>query len=360
MTPPHPSPLWCLWNALKGTNTTTLTTPLPSLTGKWIIITGSNNGIGLEAAKAFAQAGANLILGCRQPPPWELHPDTAVQQCRQLALSAGHTSSTIEWWEIDMADLRSVDAFAERWVLSGRVLDVLCNNAGMGPTASRGPVLTKDGMEVLHQVNFTSHVLLTLRLLDSLAQSEEPRVVCTTSCFHFLGRFDLDHFNGEAGMSGNPYGNNKLYFQTWVAELQRRLLRSKNKPRYKHITVNGINPGYVRTGIWNNPRPGTPENWWVAAWGYRFFDLLASLLAISPQQGSQAIVYAATSVEFGPDPGVQGVGVVGGRGGGHYINRIWGAEAMPHCTDEEAGSVVWEKVAEELRLEERGLLDQFV
>ncbi|KAL4930996.1 uncharacterized protein BDV17DRAFT_30208 [Aspergillus undulatus] len=349
MVPPQPSALWCAWNGLRGTNSTFLDVPVPDLTGKWIIITGSNNGIGLEAAKTFAKAGANIILGCREPPPWETHPNAAVGQCRELAQAAGHTS-TVEWWEINMADLSSVEAFADRWLSTGRALDTLCNNAGMGPTVSNRAVLTPDGLEVLHQVNFASHVLLTIRLLDSLAQSPEPRIICTTSCFHWLGRFDIDHFNGEEGMTGNSYGNNKLYFQAWVSELQRRLLLSE---KYKRITVNGVNPGYVSTGIWTNPRPDVGENWGTL--GYKLFNLLASLIATTPQQGSQGIVYAATSPEFGPNPDVQGIGVLGGKGGGHYINRIWEAEAMPHCTDDEARLAVWDKVAAELQLGMRGL-----
>ncbi|KAL4802194.1 hypothetical protein BDV18DRAFT_167053 [Aspergillus unguis] len=342
----HPSIIWCIINALKGTNSTVLTkkeVPVPDLSGKWIIITGSNNGIGFEAAKTFAEAGANLILGCRDPPAWETHPEAAVEQCQALAREAGH-DSVIEWWEVNMADLSSVEAFAQRWTATGRGLDILCNNAGMGPPASNTPVLTTDGFELLHQVNFTSHALLTMRLLDSLAKAPEPRIVCTTSCFHFLGKFDLDHFNGEAGMQGNPYGNNKLYFQTWLVELHNRLL---NNNKYKHITVNGINPGYVNTGIWNNPRPDVSQN--LDRYGYVFFQWLASWVAITPQQGSMAIVYAATSEEFGPDVEVQGVGTGRGKGGGHYINRIWDAAMMPHCTDQETRKRIWTKVAEELK-----------
>ncbi|KAL4920619.1 hypothetical protein BDW62DRAFT_215881 [Aspergillus aurantiobrunneus] len=350
----HPSALWCLWNALRGTNSTFLTpahVPVPDLTGKWIVVTGSNNGIGFEAAKSFALAGANLVLACRDPPAWELHPAAAVESCRALAHSSGH-ETTIEWWEVDMADLSSVEDFAQRWIATGRPLDILCNNAGMSPTASDKPVLTTDGLELLHQVNFVSHVLLTLRLLDSLSKSPEPRVVCTTSCFHFLGSFDLDHFNGEDGMAGDPYGNNKLYFQTWLSELQRRLILND---KYKHITVNGVNPGYVNTGIWNNPRPDIRETCLHMA--LAFFKALAALLAVTPEQGSKAVLYAATSAEFGPNPDVQGLGLLGGKGGGHYINRIWKAEAMPHCTDEEARLAVWKKVGDELRLHERGLSD---
>ncbi|KAL4971427.1 hypothetical protein BDW66DRAFT_146156 [Aspergillus desertorum] len=349
----HPSIWWYGWNTLRGANPVFLTpndVPVPDLSGKWIIITGSNNGIGLEAAKTFASAGANLILGCREPPPRETHPAAAVEECQKLARTNGHTGSVIEWWEVDMADLRTVDAFAQRWLETGRALDILCNNAGMGLPPSEKPKLTTDGLEILHQVNFTSHVLLTLRLLDSLAKAPEPRIVCTTSCFHFRGRLDLDHFNREPGMAGDSYANNKLYYQIWLTELHHRLLA---KPRYRHITINGIHPGYVNSGIWNNPLPEIKETWINAA--YKFWKFVASILAITPQQGSLAIVYAATSAEFGPDPATQGAGAVGGKGGGHYINRIWEATAMPHCSDAECRRAVWDKVSEELGLERRGL-----
>ncbi|KAL3471324.1 hypothetical protein BJX99DRAFT_250502 [Aspergillus californicus] len=345
---PHPNMWWCRWNALKGTGGTILTeadVPQPDLTGKWVIITGSNNGIGFEAAKIFAKGGANLILACRVPPVWEQHPNVAVQQCKELAQSAGHTEAIIEWWEIDMADLSSIDAFAEEWLSTKRPLDILCNNAGIQPPAAT--VMTKDGFEITHQINFTSHVLLTHHLLPSLARSPEPRIVCTTSCHHFLGRYDIAHFNCELGMIGDPYGNNKLYYQMWITELHRRLLQNE---KYKHITVNGLHPGYINSGIWNNQTPDAG-----GSWRFPIFKFLASWLAISPAQGGLAICYAATSPEYGPDPGTQGVGCTGGKGGGHYLNRIWEAEAMPHCQDEEARLELWDKVGEELRLRERGL-----
>jgi NAD(P)-dependent dehydrogenase (short-subunit alcohol dehydrogenase family) len=100
------------------------------LTGKWIVISGSNNGIGREAALQFAAWGGNLILACRDPPPRETHPTKVVEECKEKAKEAGHTDTTIEWWELDCAKLGSVEAFAKRWLDTGRALDILCNNAG--------------------------------------------------------------------------------------------------------------------------------------------------------------------------------------------------------------------------------------
>jgi NAD(P)-dependent dehydrogenase (short-subunit alcohol dehydrogenase family) len=140
------------FQALRGVNSTFLTeqhVPGTDLTGKWMVITGSNHGIGFEAAKSFAAMGANMILACREPPAWELHPAAAVKECKALSEAQGH-SSTIEWWEVDMADIDSVEAFCQRWIKCDRALDILCNNAGL---ASKSPaIMTKDGFQLVHQV----------------------------------------------------------------------------------------------------------------------------------------------------------------------------------------------------------------
>jgi hypothetical protein len=116
-------------------------------------------------------------------------------------------------------------------------------------------------------------------------------------------------------MRGSDYGNNKLYFQMWVAELQSRFL--------KH-------PEYLK--------------------------FLLRYIAITPQQGSLAITHAATSPELGPDPKKQNVGASNGRGGGKYINRIWEAPPKFYCNDLDARSRLWIKLDEELHLRDKGLL----
>jgi NAD(P)-dependent dehydrogenase (short-subunit alcohol dehydrogenase family) len=149
---PRPSPFWCLWQAARGLEGSHITVPDADLRGKWVVITGGNNGIGREACLQFASWGANIVLGCRQPPPHETHPDTTVSDCIAAARGAGHKSSTIEWWPCDMTDLASVGAFAKRWLSTGNTLDILSNNAGMGRTASGKLTRTKDGFELVHQV----------------------------------------------------------------------------------------------------------------------------------------------------------------------------------------------------------------
>ena len=127
--------------------------PPVDLTGKWVIISGANNGIGREAAITFASWGANLILACRDPTPQEGHPMDAVEQCKDAAKAHGHAIS-VEWWKLDCTDLSSVEALAKRWLDTGRPLDILCNNAGVGssPGGQKEVFKTKDGFEFIHQV----------------------------------------------------------------------------------------------------------------------------------------------------------------------------------------------------------------
>ena len=82
----------------------------------------------------------------------------------------------------------------------------------------------------------------------------------------------------------------------------------------------------------------------------------AHFLGISAQQGSVAILHAATAPTCGPDPKVQGVGDDEGRGGGRYFNRIWEQEPAPYCKDPDAKHRVWRKVNDVLKLKEKGLL----
>jgi len=165
----------------------------------------------------------------------------------------------------------------------------------------------------------------------------------------------MGNWNGEkddAGIGGVQfYQNSKLRYQIWLTELQRRLLLH---PEYKHITVNGVHPGYVNSGIWMMPDKG-----WLGWLQEKMLVLVASRVGINSQQGSLAILHAATSLDAGPDPRVQGVGREGGGGGGggRYFNRVWEDEAMPHCRDADCRSRVWRKANEELGLREKGLLD---
>ncbi|KAM5455522.1 hypothetical protein McanCB49686_003780 [Microsporum canis] len=284
-----------------------------------ILITGSNNGIGREAAVQFVKRDANLILACQQPPSYETHPGQVIEECKAAGEAYGQYQ-IVEWWECDMADLSSVEALAKRWIESGRPLDVLVNNAGMSQRSGK-VVLTKDGFELCHQVNFLSNTLLTLRLLPFIAKAPSPRIICTTSCFHYLGIYDLSNVNAGT----RAYSDNKLYFQIWLSDLQLRLLRH---PDYDHIVVHGVHPGYVKSSI---SKPVDKSNTTQGNIDPVFWALstLFICFAIDSYQGSLALVNAATMPEFG----LQAAGTDEFRGGAGYFNRIWMDDPSPYTRD---------------------------
>ncbi|KAI1906964.1 hypothetical protein LOZ53_005007 [Ophidiomyces ophidiicola] len=338
MTSPNrhipPSVLWSAWKTLKGTYGATVTVPEVNLSHKWVLITGSNNGIGREAAIQFAKSGANLVLACRQPPSYETHPEQAVEDCKAAAGECGG-QQVIEWWECDMADLASVEALAKRWNETNRPLDILVNNAGIAQPQGK-VVLTRDGFEICHQVNLLSHALLTLSLLPSIAQASSPRIICTTSCLHYWGAYDLSNSNS----GDNAYANNKLYFQIWLSELQLRLLR---RPDYDHIVVHGVHPGYVKTGIFRHINDGNEASMGMALLSWILPRLLV-WVGIDSQQGCLAIFNAATAPEFG----LQVDSVDELRGGAKYFNRLWVDDPSPYTRDATSREEVWEFILDEL------------
>jgi hypothetical protein len=173
---PSPSQMWSNWQALKGADFRRLPTPDVDLRDKWVILTGGNSGVGREAALQFVKWGANVILGCRQPPPHEMHPDAAVQEMQAAALAAGHDKTVVEWWECDMSSLNSVETFGQRWLAKGLPLDILANNAGMGGVSEK-VCFTSDGFEVVHQVR---NKQLFLLLVDSDRFLGELYFPCST------------------------------------------------------------------------------------------------------------------------------------------------------------------------------------
>ncbi|SMQ56300.1 unnamed protein product [Zymoseptoria tritici ST99CH_3D7] len=186
LTPP-PSAWWTLYQVLiKGTNFSHLPAPTADLRNKNIIITGGNSGIGREAALQLARYGANITLGCRSTiPSHEEHPSATVLACRAAAQESGHLHSTITWLSIDLSSFTSVSTFASTWLASNKPIHLLLNNAGV-PKKAGVTLTTPDGFELLHQVNFLSHALLTLLLLPSLATAPAPRIIFTTSCLHYI------------------------------------------------------------------------------------------------------------------------------------------------------------------------------
>jgi len=189
------------------------TRDIPDLTGKVIIVTGANSGIGFEAAKEFARKGAQTILACRSL-------DKAQRALNQI--QAEVSTAKVEVMQLDLASQRSIHGFAEAFKSEYDHLDVLVNNAGimMVPYGT-----TEDGFERQFGTNHLGHFALTGLLIDLLKNTPNSRVVNVSSNGHRQGIMDFDNLmfeNGKGYSRMDAYGRTKLANLLFTYELQRR------------------------------------------------------------------------------------------------------------------------------------------
>nr|XP_045748060.1 WW domain-containing oxidoreductase [Mirounga angustirostris] len=147
-------------------------------TGKVVVVTGANSGIGFETAKSFALHGAHVILACRNV--------TRASEAVSQILGEWHKAK-VEAMTLDLALLRSVQHFAQAFKAKNLSLHVLvCNGAAFALPWS----LTKDGLETTFQVNHLGHFYLVQLLQDVLCRSAPARVVVVSSESH-RSAFDI-------------------------------------------------------------------------------------------------------------------------------------------------------------------------
>jgi NAD(P)-dependent dehydrogenase (short-subunit alcohol dehydrogenase family) len=202
--------------------TTFSTTDIPDMTGRSVIVTGANSGIGRAAARALAGAGARVIL--------------AVRDLDKGRTAAAAMPGETEVRKLDLASLSSVREFAAGW--EGE-LDLLINNAGvMVPPLTR----TSDGFELQLGTNHLGHFALTNLLLEHVT----GRVVTVSSGAHRLGAIDFDDLNWErkSYKAWRAYGQSKLANLLFTAELQRRLSAAGSA-----VLATAAHPGYAATNL---------------------------------------------------------------------------------------------------------------
>jgi NAD(P)-dependent dehydrogenase (short-subunit alcohol dehydrogenase family) len=195
---------------------------LSDMTGRSVIVTGADSGIGRAAARAFAGAGARVVLAVR---------DTAKGEAAAAAMPG-----TTEVRRLDLASLVSVREFAGGW---RGPLDLLVNNAGvMVPPLSR----TAEGFELQFGTNHLGHFALTNLLLPGIT----GRVVTVSSTGHRIGRIDFDDLNWERKpyKPWRAYGQSKLANLLFTAELQRRLTEAGSL-----VLATAAHPGYAATNL---------------------------------------------------------------------------------------------------------------
>jgi len=239
--------------------TTSSNFQIPDMTGRNVIVTGANSGIGRAAASVFAGAGAQVVL--------------AVRDVDRGRAAAAQMPGATEVRRLDLASLDSVREFAGAW--RGDI-SLLVNNAGvMIPPLTR----TADGFELQFGTNHLGHFALTNLLLEHLS----GRVVTVSSSLHRSGVIDFDDLNWER----KPYKPSRAYAQSKLAnllftsELQRRLLAAGSP-----VLATAAHPGYAATNL-----QGKSSN--------QLLNLLASIgnrtVAQDEEHGALPTIYAAVA-----------------------------------------------------------------
>lgn len=253
------------------------TTNIPDLSGKQIIVTGGNSGLGFEAVKALAQKNAHVVLACRNLKKGE--------EARKKIVNLNPTSDILVM-DLDLANIESIRNFVNKYIQNHSQLDVLINNAGimMVPYGH-----TNDGFEKQLGTNHLGHFALTGLLLDVLKKTPKSRVVNVSSMAHKAGVMDFDNLLYENGKDYSPmkaYGRSKLSNLLFTYELQRFFELNKIDS-----TAIAAHPGVSDTNLFDHAAP---------KWVLSLMKPLFSLMVQPADMGALPELRAAT------DPNVKG------------------------------------------------------
>jgi retinol dehydrogenase 12 len=238
------------------------------LQGRTFLVTGANSGIGRAMVEALAARGGHVVLAARSE-----------ERTRPVleGIRARRPSAAVEFLQVDVSDLASVRRAASAYLATGRPLDVLVNNAGVGGTNG----LSADGFDLTYATNHIGPFLLTSLLLPAIEQAPQGRIVNVSSIGHMqVKRIDwtLLERRTEPRKSGfADYAVTKLMNILHAKELARRLTGTR-------VTTYALHPGGVKSNIWRAlPRP--------VQWGLKLF-------LISNEEGAKTQLYCATAPDL--------------------------------------------------------------
>jgi NAD(P)-dependent dehydrogenase (short-subunit alcohol dehydrogenase family) len=293
---------------------------MPDLSGKTIVVTGGNSGIGYEAALAFARKRADVVLACR---------DLGKARSAADRISAQASGAKLDVMELDLSNLASVRGFADAFHVKRPGLHVLCNNAGVMAIPYRQ---TADGFEMQFGTNHLGHFALTGLLLDRLLATDGARVVNVSSGAHRMGKIRFDDLQWKNGYrKWMAYGQSKLANLLFTSELQRRVDAAGRK-----LLVVACHPGYAATNLQAvGPKmSGSSVMETLSEFGNRVFAQSAAIGALPTE-------YAAVA------PDVHGGDYIGPDG----FAEMWGHPVKVGCSaaakNAAAASRLWQ-VSEQL------------
>ena len=204
---------------------------IPDLTGKVVIITGGNSGIGLETVKVLSNKNATVILCCRSISKFQ---ESVKRLSKKNKL---HFISPL-----DLADLNSIELFSNEFKKEFNRLDILINNAGVMNTPFEK---TNQGIELQFGTNHLGHYALCGQLLNLLLKTNKSRVVNVSSIAADDALFDTSRlYSAEKYDKKTAYKFSKLANLYFSLELDRRFKRNN-----LHCISVAAHPGYSRSNL---------------------------------------------------------------------------------------------------------------
>jgi len=328
----------------------------PFTSPKTIIMTGSNSGIGYDAAKRMAKQGHQIILACRT---FSKANDAATKMQEEL----NDPQLKLIPRECNLADLDSVRNFVDGLVKDGDIkkIDAICLNAGIARNTGTKDVLrTAQGFELTIGTNHLGHFLLTNEILNKSLLKDGGNIVVTASGVHdpdspggaqgslatlgalqgmekavasseAFGVFDM--VDGGDFDADKAYKDSKLCNVFFMKELQQRLNKAN-----KGIEVNAFNPGLiVSTGLFRDQNPIFTKLFNFAA-----TDLLK--VGENVHWGGGALEYMTLDSSVGSKGGLYYTSSPGSSkyGDKAYGNQFVVAQTSKETTDDAKGKRFWE------------------
>ncbi|HJV41225.1 SDR family NAD(P)-dependent oxidoreductase [Caulobacter sp.] len=289
------------------------------LSGRVAIVTGAATGIGVETARALADAGAEVIIAARKP---ELGEEVANRINEEVGMKR------VSFGMLDLSSFEAIRHFAHRW--GDRRLNILINNAGvMACPLSR----TADGLEMQIGTNHFGHFLLSVLLAPSLVDGAEhsghrSRLVSLSSIGHRRSpiHFEDPNYNSRPYDKWEAYGQAKTANSLFAVGFDKRF-------KDKGVNANAVMPGGIMTPLQRHlPLEEQQALGWIDEKGKPREGFKTT------EQGAATSVWAATGDEL------EGVG-------GLYLEDCaqavpWSKDTpwvgvMPHALDPEAAERLW-------------------
>jgi NAD(P)-dependent dehydrogenase (short-subunit alcohol dehydrogenase family) len=306
---------------------------IADLSGKVIIITGANGGLGYETLLHLAPHHPSKIYLCARS---RAKYDTAM---KGITATVPHAASFVKYLELDLASLASVKAAAQTFRAENDRLDILMNNAGV---MAQPLGLTKDGYEIQFGTNHIGHFFFTAQLLPLLRSTavkphSDVRIVNLTSEGHKLAPRDVGFVPDACETDMKDYSTWTRYGQSKLANI---LFTNELARRYPEITSVAIHPGGVATNLSNSFMGEHPWLTVMAKPFLRFFMTQSSEGALNQTWASVAPVKGKEGSGGGTEKEVEQ--------GRYYVPVAKLGAASKFAGDKELSGRLWEWTEREL------------